>query len=43
MQPGDVLLTSADISHAEKSLRYHPQTPIEIGLKNTVDWLQTQL
>jgi UDP-glucuronate 4-epimerase len=43
MQPGDVLLTSADISHAEKLLHYHPQTPIEIGLKNTVDWLQTQL
>lgn len=43
MQPGDVLLTSADISHAEQMLDYRPQTSIEAGLKNTVGWLETQL
>jgi len=43
MQPGDVLLTSADISHAGTLLDYHPQTPIEKGLQNTVQWLQTQM
>jgi UDP-glucuronate 4-epimerase len=43
MQPGDVLLTSADISHAQKLLDYQPQTSIETGLRNTVEWLRTQL
>ena len=43
MQPGDVLITSADISHAEKLLDYNPQTPIEKGLENAVTWMKTQL
>jgi len=43
MQPGDVLLTSADISHAQKLLDYQPRTSIETGLRNTVEWLKTQL
>jgi UDP-glucuronate 4-epimerase len=43
MQPGDVLLTSANISRAHRLLDYHPQTSIETGLKHTVEWLKTQL
>jgi len=40
IQPGDVLLTSADITHAKELLDYSPQTSIETGLKNTVEWVR---
>jgi UDP-glucuronate 4-epimerase len=39
MQPGDVPLTCADISKAREHLGYHPQVPIEKGIKLFVDWL----
>jgi UDP-glucuronate 4-epimerase len=38
MQAGDVAETSADISKAQKLLGYQPQTSIEDGVKNLVDW-----
>lgn len=37
-QQGDVPLTWADISKAEKLLGYHPQTTMEEGLKRFVAW-----
>lgn len=38
MQPGDVMMTCADISKARRLLGYHPQTSIEQGLACFVDW-----
>ncbi len=38
MQPGDVNITFADISKAEKMLGYKPQTSLKDGLKAFVDW-----
>lgn len=38
LQQGDVPLTWADISKAEKLLGYRPQTTIEEGLKKFVEW-----
>ena len=38
MQPGDVEITYADISKAEKLLNYHPQTPFREGVKAFVKW-----
>jgi len=37
-QQGDVPLTWADISKAGRMLGYHPQTPLEEGLKKFVAW-----
>ena len=37
-QQGDVPLTWADISKAERLLGYHPQTTLEDGLKKFVAW-----
>jgi UDP-glucuronate 4-epimerase len=39
-QPGDVRLTSADISRAREKLGYNPQTSIDDGLRATVDWMR---
>ena len=39
-QPGDVRLTSADISKARELLDYQPHISIENGLRATVDWLR---
>ena len=39
-QPGDVPLTFADISHAQKLLDYAPQTKIEDGVRQVVQWLR---
>ena len=39
-QPGDVKLTSADISRAREKLGYNPQTSIDEGLQTTIDWLR---
>lgn len=41
MQPGDVLETYADISHAEKMLGYVPQTSISEGLRSFIKWYFT--
>ncbi len=40
MQPGDVQITYADISHARDVLGYHPQTDLEAGLHAYWDWYQ---
>lgn len=38
MQPGDVKETYADIDLSQKELGFQPQTKIDVGLKNFVDW-----
>mgnify|MGYP006307536621 CR=1 FL=1 len=40
MQPGDVPLTYADTSKAEKLLGYKPKVSIEEGVKRFVDWFK---
>lgn len=37
-QPGDVGITFADISKAQRTLGYAPRTPFETGLQLFVDW-----
>jgi len=37
-QPGDVPITSADISKARRLLGYSPRTPFEEGIKRFVEW-----
>ena len=37
-QPGDVKDTAANTSRARKDLGFAPQTGIEQGLQNQVDW-----
>jgi UDP-glucuronate 4-epimerase len=37
-QPGDVRQTFADISRAEQSFGYDPQTSIDEGLRAFIDW-----
>jgi len=41
-QPGDVPITFADISKAQKLLGYDPQVNLELGLRNFVNWLKKQ-
>jgi UDP-glucuronate 4-epimerase len=41
MQPGDVLETYADISESIKDLGYSPNTSIEQGIPNFVDWYKS--
>jgi UDP-glucuronate 4-epimerase len=41
VQPGDVTLTYADVSHAHELLGYSPQTPIEEGVRRYVQWLKS--
>ena len=38
MQPGDVARTEADVTETKAALDYAPQTPIEVGVSNFVDW-----
>lgn len=38
MQPGDVRVTSADISHAKEKLGFSPKTMIKDGVPKFVDW-----
>lgn len=38
MQPGDVVMTCADISKAAEKLHYSPSTPLEKGIPVFVDW-----
>lgn len=42
MQAGDVDITFADISKAEKILDYHPSVKIEEGLKKFFQWFKEQ-
>jgi UDP-glucuronate 4-epimerase len=37
-QPGDMRVTSADISKARQLLGYNPTTPLNVGLPKFVDW-----
>ncbi len=41
-QPGDVPVTYADITRAEKELNYHPQTPVKVGIKKFTSWYLSQ-
>jgi UDP-glucuronate 4-epimerase len=41
LQPGDVIQTFADISKANKEFGYNPQTKIEAGIKQFIDWYQS--
>jgi len=38
MQPGDVVRSEADISHAQDKLGYNPQTKISEGIPNFIGW-----
>ena len=38
MQPGDVPDTYADVDALVEDVDYRPGTPIEVGIKNFVDW-----
>ncbi len=38
MQPGDVPATWADVSQLQELTGYHPQTPVEEGIRKFVDW-----
>ncbi|MDQ6912331.1 MAG: GDP-mannose 4,6-dehydratase [Verrucomicrobiota bacterium] len=41
-QPGDVPLTCADISKAQKLLGYNPTTPLRVGLPKFIEWFLRQ-
>ncbi len=41
-QPGDVPITFADISKAQKKLGYHPRVKIEEGIPLFVEWFREQ-
>lgn len=43
LQPGDVNLTYADISKAQKELSYSPEISIERGLQDFVNWYKTTI
>ena len=38
MQPGDVIMTYADVLDLQKAIGFKPETPIEEGLSKFVDW-----
>jgi UDP-glucuronate 4-epimerase len=38
MQPGDVMDTFADVRELVEDVHYQPATPIEVGVRNFVDW-----
>jgi len=38
MQPGDVPATYADVDSLVQDVNFKPSTPIEIGIRNFVDW-----
>jgi UDP-glucuronate 4-epimerase len=40
LQPGDVIITYADVSKAMKMLDYKPKTQLEDGLKKFVNWFR---
>jgi UDP-glucuronate 4-epimerase len=42
LQPGDVSITYADISKAERKLGYHPKIKIEEGIKRFVEWYKKE-
>lgn len=42
LQPGDVLVTYADVSKARARLGYQPTTPVREGLRRYVAWYRSQ-
>jgi UDP-glucuronate 4-epimerase len=38
LQQGDVPDTYADIEDLERDVGYRPATPVEVGIRNFVDW-----
>ncbi|MEN8144192.1 MAG: NAD-dependent epimerase [Gemmatimonadota bacterium] len=38
LQPGDVLETSADVSDLKEAVGFRPDTPVEHGVRQFVDW-----
>jgi UDP-glucuronate 4-epimerase len=42
MQPGDVLITYADISKAKRMLGYDPKTPVREGIERFVRWYRSR-
>jgi UDP-glucuronate 4-epimerase len=42
MQPGDVLITYADVSKARERLGYEPRTPLAQGLRSFVAWYRAR-
>ena len=38
MQPGDVASTQADVSDLEAAVGFHPDTPMEEGIRRFVEW-----
>ena len=43
IHPGDLTLTHADVSKAQRLLQYAPTTTIESGIQKFVAWFQTTL
>ena len=41
MQPGDVYKTYADVSDLEKDFGYSPDTPLEKGIGEFVQWYRS--
>jgi len=41
-QPGDVSVTFADISKAERMLKYQPKVKMEEGIKRFAEWYKVQ-
>jgi UDP-glucuronate 4-epimerase len=39
-QPGDVPLTSADVTHSREVLGYEPRTPIREGIRKFAEWIR---
>ncbi len=40
LQPGDVPDTFADVTELIRDVGYKPDTPIEVGVRNFVDWFR---
>jgi UDP-glucuronate 4-epimerase len=41
LQPGDVPDTFADVSELIRDVGYKPETPVEVGVRNFVDWFKS--
>jgi UDP-glucuronate 4-epimerase len=41
LQPGDIPNTKADVEALKTDVGYQPNTPVEVGVRNFVDWYKT--
>ncbi len=41
LQPGDVVETYADVDDLVRDVGFKPHTPIEVGIKNFIDWYKS--